>query len=50
MKLPEPDGRDLHAYGGLALLAVGVGGVFGGFWGLIVVGTVLTYMGIWRMA
>ena len=50
MKLPELDGRDAHAYGGLGLMAVGVGYVFGFAWGCIVAGAVLTYLGIWRMA
>lgn len=49
MKMPKPDARDLHAYGGTVLMAAGFGAAFGPAWGLVVAGGVLTYLGIWRM-
>ena len=39
-----PDVRDLHVYGGLALVAYGLGS-----WGLAVVGAALWWYGIFRM-
>lgn len=47
MKLEKPDGRDVHAYGGLVLMSAGIEVQM---WGLVVLGAALAYLGIWRMA
>lgn len=42
----KPDVRDVHIYGGLILLGVGVEC---SAWGFAVVGAALAYLGVWRM-
>ena len=44
----KPDGRDLHIYGGLALVGLGLFPLIGAA-ALSVVGAVVVYVGIWRM-
>lgn len=49
MKLPPPDLRDLHIYGGLTLAAA-AGFMSIGWAAIAVCGLCLAYLGIWRMS
>lgn len=42
----KPDARDLHIYGGIAMIGAGVEW---STWGLVVIGAALAYLGVWRM-
>ena len=46
--LEKLDLRDLHIYGGLTLVGIGLAPLFG-LYTLAVVGVVLFYLGVWRM-
>ena len=41
-----PDFRDLHVYGGVLLVAVGAGAMWGWPAGVALIGTALVYLGI----
>ena len=44
----KPDGRDLHLYGGLALVGASLYPLIG-VAALTVVGAFIVYLGVWRM-